>query len=159
MRCRSQDRVCASQDGLNLSSPLTVRSQTSVLLAWHASRALLATVAPVVIGVVVTTAITHGARWEVSLHPGGIAGSVTVFVPRFGPVLLMLTPLAALVGWTRWHIGAHTVAQAVVATILAVVPITGDTFWLQRVPVHPHRPLTIWPHQTIGRWRGATGLA
>jgi hypothetical protein len=39
-----------------------------ILLAWHASRALLATVASVVIGVVIAMAITHGACWKVSLH-------------------------------------------------------------------------------------------
>ena len=98
------------------------------------SRALLATVAPVIAGVVVAMAITHGARWKVSLHLGGVAGSVTVFVLLFGPILLVLTPLVALVGWARWRIGAHTAAQAVVATILAVV-ITVGTFWLMLVPV------------------------
>jgi hypothetical protein len=106
----------------------------AILLAWHASRALLATVASVVIGVVIAMAITHGARWKVSLHLGGIAGSVTVFVLLFGPLLLVLTPLVALVGWARWRVGAHTVAQAVVATILAVV-ITVGTFWLMGVPL------------------------
>ena len=51
-----------------------------------------------------------------------------------GSVLLVLSPLVALVGWARWRDGAHTVAQAVVATTLAVV-ITIGTFWLVRVPV------------------------
>jgi len=88
----------------------------------------------VVIGVVIAMAITHGARWKVSLHLGGIAGSVTVFVLLFGPLLLVLTPLVALVGWARWRVGAHSVAQAVVATILAVV-ITAGTFWIMRVPM------------------------
>lgn len=42
-------------------------------------------------------------------------------VQLFGPLLLVLTPLVALVGKPRWRVGAHTVAQAVLATILAVV--------------------------------------
>ncbi len=91
-------------------------------------RLLLATVALVVM------AITHGLRWKVSLHLGGIAGSVTVFVLLVGPVLLVLSTLVAPVGWARWRVGAHTVAQAVVATILAVV-ITVGTFWVMRIPV------------------------
>ncbi len=44
-----------------------------------------------------------------SLHLGGIAGSVTVFVLLFGPSLLVLTPLVALVtlvGCARWWVGA-----------------------------------------------------
>jgi hypothetical protein len=36
--------------------------------------------------------------------------------------------------WARWRVGAHTVAQAVVATILAVV-ITVCTFWIMGVLV------------------------
>jgi hypothetical protein len=88
----------------------------------------------VVIGVVIAMAITHGLRWKVSLHLGGVAGSVTVFVLLFGPLLLVLSPLVALVGWARWRVGAHTVAQAVVATVLAV-GITVSTFRLMRVPV------------------------
>ena len=94
----------------------------------------LATVASVVIGVVIAMAITHALRWKVNLHLGGIAGSVTVFGLLFGPLLLVLTPLVALVGWARWWVGAHTVAQAVVATVLSVV-ITVGTFWLMGVPV------------------------
>ena len=90
--------------------------------------------ASVVIGVVIPMAITHGARWKVSLHLGGIAGSVSVFVLLVGPVPLVLTARLALVGWARWRVGAHTVAQAVAATLLAVV-ITVGTFWLLRVPI------------------------
>ena len=54
-----------------------------------------------------------------------------------GSVLLVLSPLVALIGWARWRVGAHTVAQAIVATVLAVVitVITIGTFWLVRVPV------------------------
>ncbi len=70
----------------------------TMLVRWRAARALLATVASVVIGVTIAMAITHGARWKVSLHLGGIAGSVTVFVLLFGPLLLVLSPLVALVG-------------------------------------------------------------
>jgi hypothetical protein len=73
-----------------------------------AARALLATVASVVIGVVIAMAITHGLRWKVSLHLGGIAGSVTVFVLLFGPDLLLLTPLVALVGWAAGAAPART---------------------------------------------------
>jgi hypothetical protein len=78
--------------------------------------------------IVIASLITRSARWKVSLHVGGIAGSATVFVLLFGWILLMLTLLLALLGWARWRVGAHTTAQAVMATVLAVV-ITVDTFW------------------------------
>ncbi len=42
---------------------------------------------------------------------------------------LLLAPLVPLVGWARWQLRAHTVAQAVAATMLAIV-ITLGTFWL-----------------------------
>ena len=42
-------------------------------------------------------------------------------LPAAGSVLLVLSPLVALIGWARWRVGAHTVAQAIVATVLAVV--------------------------------------
>jgi hypothetical protein len=77
--------------------------------------------------------ITHGARWKVSLHLVGSGGRPTMFVLLVGPILLVLTPLVALVGWARWRVGAHTVAQAAVATVLAVV-ITVGTFQLMRLP-------------------------
>jgi hypothetical protein len=63
----------------------------------------------------------------VCLHLGGIAGSITIIVLLFGPILLVLSPLVVLVGWARWRVGEHTVAQAVVITVA--------TFWLLRVPV------------------------
>lgn len=63
--------------------------------------ALFATVASVVIAM----AITHGAHRKVSLHLGGIAGSVAVFVPLFEPVLLALTPLWR---WSAGHAGGAT---------------------------------------------------
>jgi hypothetical protein len=52
----------------------------------------------------------------------------------FGPILLVLTPLEALVGWACWRVGAHTVAQALATTVLTVV-ITVGTFWFMGVPV------------------------
>jgi hypothetical protein len=78
--------------------------------------------------------LMQGARWKVSLHLGGITGSVIVFVLLFGPILLMVSPLMALVGLARRRVGAHTVAQAVAATLLALV-ITVGTFRLLRVPI------------------------
>jgi hypothetical protein len=52
----------------------------------------------------------------------------------FGPLLLVLSPLVALISWPRWQVGAHTAAQAMVATVLAM-GISVGTFWLVGVPV------------------------
>jgi membrane-associated phospholipid phosphatase len=75
---------------------------------------------------VLTLAIT--TRWKISLHLVGITGAVTVLALLFGSLALILTPLVPLVGWARWQVRAHTAAQAVAGTALAVAIAVG-TFW------------------------------
>ncbi len=94
-----------------------------LLLALQASSALLATVAAVLICGICTLAIT--TRWKVSFHLVGAAGAATVLTLLFGPIGLVLIPFVALVGWARWRVGAHTVAQAIGGTALAVVITVG----------------------------------
>lgn len=89
------------------------------LLALHTSRALLATVVSVIVGGIVTLAIT--TRWKISLQVTAITGSVTVLALLFGPVALVLTPLVLLVVWARLRLRAHTVPQAIVALAVTVV--------------------------------------
>lgn len=94
-----------------------------LLLALQASQALLATVASVLVCGVFTLAIT--TRWKISFHLVGAAGAATVLTLLFGPVGLVLIPFVALIGWARWRVGAHTVAQAIFGTALAVVITIG----------------------------------
>jgi membrane-associated phospholipid phosphatase len=101
----------------------------AVLLWLHASRAYLATLSAVLIGVVVALLITHGARWKISLHVAGISGATAVVAMLFGWPALVLAPLVPLVGWARWRLGAHTPAQAIAAALIAVV-VTVVTFLL-----------------------------
>ncbi len=94
-----------------------------LLLTLHASRALLATVTAVLVCGLCTLAIT--TRWKISFH---LVGRLA---PRLsshffsGQSELVLVPLVALVGWARWQLQAHTVAQALVGTTLAVVITVG----------------------------------
>jgi hypothetical protein len=101
----------------------------TLLLLSHASAAFLATVTAVLVGAALALAITHGAHWKISLHVSGIAGAVTVLTLLFGWPALLLTPLLPLVGWARWRLGAHTIAQATVAMLIAVA-VTGLAFRL-----------------------------
>lgn len=94
-----------------------------LLLALQASKALLATVAAVLVCGICTLAIT--ARWKISFHLVGAAGAATVITLLFGPIGLVLVPLVVLVGWARWRLQAHTIAQALVGTALAVVITVG----------------------------------
>jgi hypothetical protein len=80
----------------------------------------------VLVAGVLTLAIT--TRWKISLHLVGITGATTVLVLIFGPLALGLTPLVPLVGWARWQMHAHTLAQAVAGTALAVA-IAFGVFW------------------------------
>ena len=94
-----------------------------LILALQASRALLATVTAVLVCGLCTLAIT--TRWKISFHLVGAAGAATVITLLFGPIGLVLVPLVALVGWARWQLQAHTVAQALAGTALAVVITVG----------------------------------
>ncbi len=101
----------------------------ALLLLWHASRAFLATVAAVVVGAALALVVTHGARWKISLHVAGNAGAVTVMILLFGWPAVLLVPLVPLVGWARWQVRAHTLAQVVAATLISVA-VTVAAFWL-----------------------------
>lgn len=90
-----------------------------LLLALQASRALLATVAAVLVCGICTLAIT--TRWKISFHLVGAAGAATVLTLLFGPIGLVLVPFVVLVGWARWRLQAHTIAQAMAGTTLAAV--------------------------------------
>jgi uncharacterized protein DUF6545 len=94
-----------------------------LLLILQASPTLLATVAAVLVCGICTLAIT--TRWKISFHLVGAAGAATVLTLLFGPVGLVLVPFVVLVGWARWQLQAHTVAQALAGTALAVVITVG----------------------------------
>jgi hypothetical protein len=101
-----------------------------LLLLLRVSSVLLATITAVIVALLLSTIITR--FWKISLHLVGIAGAVTVFVLLFGPLLLLLTPLVVLVAWARWRVDAHTPAQALAGTLLAIV-VTVALFWAFRV--------------------------
>ena len=94
-----------------------------LLLVLQASPTLLATVAAVLVCGICTLAIT--TRWKISFHLVGAAGAGTVLTLLFGPIGLVLVPFVVTVGWARWQLQAHTVAQALADTALAVVITVG----------------------------------
>jgi hypothetical protein len=95
-----------------------------LLLFLGAPRELTALVGAMVVGLATSTFVT--LFWKLSIHAAVTAGAVVILILVFGPSLLLVTPLIALVGWARVEIGDHTPAQAVAgvclgATIAAVV--------------------------------------
>jgi membrane-associated phospholipid phosphatase len=58
------------------------------------------------------------AMWKISIHCAVAAGSVAVLARAYGPALLALLVLVALVGWSRVTMRDHTVSQVVAGAVL-----------------------------------------
>jgi membrane-associated phospholipid phosphatase len=80
------------------------------LLIWlKAPRELLALVAAMVAGLGVTVLVTHW--WKISVHTAVAAGTVVVLTLVFGPWLLFLWAVVALIAWSRVELRDHTIGQ------------------------------------------------
>ena len=66
-----------------------------LLLFFHASIVLIATMTAVIVALVLSLLVTR--YWKISIHLVGMAGAVTVFVILFGPRFLFLLPLVLIV--------------------------------------------------------------
>jgi membrane-associated phospholipid phosphatase len=62
-----------------------------------------------VAGLGVTVLITHW--WKISVHTAVAAGTVVVLSLVFGPWLLFLWAVVALIAWSRVELRDHTVGQ------------------------------------------------
>ncbi len=56
--------------------------------------------------------------WKISIHCAVASGSVTILSLLFGPLVLPLYVLVALLGWSRVALKDHTVAQVVAGAVL-----------------------------------------
>jgi membrane-associated phospholipid phosphatase len=77
---------------------------------------LVALVGAMLAGLVAVTVVT--LLWKVSGHAAVAAGAVVILVLLFGPALLLLLPLAVLVGWARTASGDHSPAQVIAGALL-----------------------------------------
>ena len=91
---------------------------TGLLITWWlgAPRALIALVAAMVAGVVVSLAIT--VFWKISIHAAGAAGTVAILVIEFGPALWATLPIVVAVAWARVTLRDHTVGQVIAGSIV-----------------------------------------
>ncbi|MFD8086263.1 hypothetical protein ACFV4F_31725 [Kitasatospora sp. NPDC059722] len=69
--------------------------------------------------------------WKVSVHTAVTSGAVVCLAIALGPWWLALSPLVAVVGWSRTVLRDHTTAQTVVGTVVGALS-AGLTFWLAR---------------------------
>jgi membrane-associated phospholipid phosphatase len=71
--------------------------------------------------------------WKISIHCAVASGSVTILGLSFGPLVLPLYLLVALLGWSRVALKDHTVAQVVAGSVLgaaaAVLAYTALVGW------------------------------
>jgi hypothetical protein len=101
----------------------------TLLALWGAPRDLVALVAAIAVGMALSLLVT--LAWKLSIHTTVAAGALMVLVLVFGPWLLVLAPLVALLCWARVAIGDHTPAQSVAGVGLGA-SVAGVVFSLLR---------------------------
>jgi hypothetical protein len=94
-----------------------------LLLFIHASSFLLLTLIDVLVIGLIAIAIT--TRWKISLHLMAISGAITILILVMGFSMLILVPLIPLVIWARCRINAHTFAQTLLGSLIAVIITIG----------------------------------
>jgi membrane-associated phospholipid phosphatase len=90
-----------------------------LLAAFDAPAEMVALLASTAVGVACGWVIT--LWWKISVHAAIAAGAATVLVLVFGPALLAVWPLVALIAWSRVQVGDHTPAQVLAGVVLGVV--------------------------------------
>ncbi|MCP3819673.1 hypothetical protein NLX86_16675 [Streptomyces sp. A3M-1-3] len=107
----------------------SVLTGTLLMTLLGAPLAMVALIAAMVTTLVVLMVIT--TAWKVSVHAAVSSGSVIILALTYGPWLLALYPVVALVGWSRIALKDHTPAQVVAGTALGAL-VAGLTFALLR---------------------------
>jgi membrane-associated phospholipid phosphatase len=91
----------------------------ALLAAFGAPAELVALLASIAVGVACGWVIT--LWWKISVHAAIAAGAATVLLLVFGPALLVVWPLVAVIAWSRVQVGDHTPAQVLAGVALGVV--------------------------------------
>ncbi len=102
---------------------------TVLMIATGAPRELVALLAAMIAGLLVTLSVTF--FWKISVHAAVAGGTVVILALVFGPALNVLWAAAALVGWSRVALRDHTVAQ-VLAGGLSGATVAYGVFQLLR---------------------------
>src|SRR5688572_14738657 len=101
----------------------------ALLAAFDAPAAMVALLASIAVGVACGWVIT--LWWKISVHAAIAAGAATVLTLVFGPALLAVWPLVAVIAWSRVQVGDHTTAQVLAGVALGVV-VNATVFTLLR---------------------------
>jgi membrane-associated phospholipid phosphatase len=101
----------------------------AVLAALDAPAEMVALQASIAVGVACGWVVT--LWWKISVHAAIAAGAATVLLLIFGPALLAVWPLVAVIAWSRVQVGDHTAAQVLAGVALGVV-VNATIFLLLR---------------------------
>jgi membrane-associated phospholipid phosphatase len=91
----------------------------AVLAVFDAPAEMVALQASIAVGVACGWVIT--LWWKISVHAAIAAGAATVLLLVFGPALLVVWPLVAVIAWSRVQVGDHTPAQVLAGIALGIV--------------------------------------
>lgn len=69
----------------------------------------------------VTSAITIGARWKISIHAATAAGAIAALTAVVSPWWLLGSPAVAAVAWSRVHLRDHTLAQVLAGSAVGAL--------------------------------------
>jgi hypothetical protein len=105
---------------------LSALAGMAVMLIGRAPRELVALSSAMIVTLVACLVITRW--WKVSLHAAVAGGAVAMVTLLFGPWLLLLVVLLALVCWARVALTDHTVAQVVAGALVG--PVVGGAVFL-----------------------------
>jgi membrane-associated phospholipid phosphatase len=97
----------------------SIMTGLAVLAAFDAPAEMVALQASIAVGVACGWVIS--LWWKISVHAAIAAGAATVLLLVFGPALLVVWPLVAVIAWSRVQVGDHTPAQVLAGVALGIV--------------------------------------
>jgi len=97
-----------------------------VMLLFDAPDAVVALAWAMICTLVACLVITRW--WKISVHAAVAGGAVAMVTFLYGPWLLVLVPLVALVCWSRVAVTDHTVGQVLAGALLG--PLVGGAIFL-----------------------------
>jgi membrane-associated phospholipid phosphatase len=107
----------------------SVATGIALMATLGAPRAMVALIVSMLTTLAALMAIT--TKWKISVHAAVSSGAVVLLALTYGPWMLLLYPLVALVGWSRIALKDHTPAQ-VTAGVLLGAAVAAATFLLIR---------------------------
>ncbi|GAB3442853.1 hypothetical protein [Actinophytocola sediminis] len=105
---------------------LSALAGMALMLVFDAPTAVVAMALAMISTLLACLVITRW--WKISVHATVAGGAVAMVTFLYGPWLLLLIPLVALVCWSRVAVTDHTVGQVLAGAVLG--PVVGGAIFL-----------------------------